>query len=97
MDHLALMALAILGALGWIVGARRTHAPAWTKVGMWPALIWLVVYFLIELYRAEPAMYSGRAEVSIWTLMIIAAGVFALLDAPKPDTTIEDDRGAHSA
>src|SRR5690606_9044827 len=84
MDHVVSMGLAILGILGFLLWSFRPQAPLLFRLLVSViAIIWLVIYVIVELLRAEPTLWSGRAEMSIWTVVIIAIGVYALLNNPK--------------
>lgn len=89
MDHQFAMALAVLGILGFLLWTFRPQAPLVIRLLIAvPAILWLVVYILVEVGRSEPELWTGRAEMSIYTVLIIAVGVYVLLNKPKPNEPV---------
>lgn len=84
MDHQVAMALAILGIIGFVLWIFRPQAPLAVRMLVAiPSILWLAVYCLVELARSEPEVWSGKAEMSIITLLLIAVGVYVLVSKPK--------------
>lgn len=87
MDHQLGMALAIIGIIGFLLWLFRPAAPLWIRlIGTIGGIGWLSVYCLVELFRSEPTVWSGRAEMNIVTLLLIAFGVYVLVSKPKKST-----------
>jgi hypothetical protein len=87
MDHTLAMGLALLGMIGFLIWIFRPQAPLALRILVSiPAILWLGVYCLVELFRSEPTLWSGRAEMSVVTLLLIAGGVYALVSKPKKPT-----------
>lgn len=95
MDSLVLMFLAALGWFGWLFGALRPRARLWIRLGVWPALPWLLFYFLLELFRSEPTLVSGNAQAGHITVCFMSLGVIAVLSKPRPPVEADNDRDDH--
>lgn len=94
MDHILAMSLAILGMLGFLLWCFRPTAPLLVRLAITAVAVgWLSVYLAVALFRSQPEVWGG-AEMNQWTLLIIAAGVYALISKPnKPNR----DGGERSA
>lgn len=85
MDHQLGMALALVGIIGFLLWLFRPQAPLAVRILIGaPAIAWLTVYCFVELARSEPTAWSGRAEMSLVTMLLIAFGVLVLVSKPKP-------------
>jgi uncharacterized membrane protein len=85
MDHQLGMALAIVGIIGFLLWLFRPQSPLWIRlIGTIGGIGWLSVYCLVELFRSEPTVWSGRAEMSLPTMLLIAFGILVLVSKPKP-------------
>lgn len=96
MDHLFLMAAAIFGGIGWWLATRRETVFWWVKILAWPAMVWLGVYVIVELLRSQPALWTGTAELSRATLVLVAIGIFLLWQAASIDTRRQDGGESHA-
>ncbi|MDX2300739.1 MAG: hypothetical protein NW204_13520 [Xanthomonadaceae bacterium] len=84
MDHQLGMALAIVGIIGFLLWIFRPQAHIAIRLLVAiPSIAWLGVYCLVELFRSEPTVWSGRAEMNIVTVLLIAAGAYVLVSKPK--------------
>jgi len=80
MDTLAFMFLTALGIVCWIVGAfMRPLSPMWVKIGVYPGVAILFIYFVILLSRSEAALWSGTAEAGPGAVWIIALGIYSAI------------------
>lgn len=90
MDHVLLLAFDIAGIIGWLIGAFRQRAQLWIHIGVWVAIPWLAGYFVLEMMRAEPRLYSGTAQVGTYTVGFMALGLCALLSKTVPPKSDHD-------
>lgn len=91
MDHVFTMGLAVLGIIGFLLWDFRPNAPLALRLLISvPAIGWLLVYVLVELARSEPALWTGRAEMNVWTVMIIAMGIYVLMSKPAKPAPVKD-------
>lgn len=98
MDHQLGMALALVGIIGFLLWIFRPQAPlALRLVVAIPAILWLGAYCLVELARSEPTIWSGRAEMNIVTVLLIAAGAYVLVSKPKPPKRSQPDNGGEQS
>ncbi len=97
MDHLLAMTLAVLGMIGFILWCFYPTAHRVVRVLVSIVAVgWLAVYFLVELCRTQPELWSGRAEMNIVTLLIIAAGLYVMLHHSNKTTNHGSGGGAQS-
>lgn len=98
MDHQLGMALAIVGIIGFLLWLFRPQAPLPVRIMIGgPAIVWLSVYCLVELGRSEPTVWSGRAEMSVVTMLLIAFGVLVLVSKPKKPTPPARENGGEQS
>lgn len=84
MDHMLAMALALLGIIGFVLWIARPNVPLIVRLVLAvPAILWLAVYCLIELSRSDPEVWSNTSQMSIWTILVIAPGIYVLVSKPK--------------
>ena len=81
---LMLMALAILGAVGWLWAYYRHFRNVVFGFLTGVAVIVLTLYFLWVLFQSDPSMMSSNAQVGWPIVALMAFGVCMLLSKPKP-------------